>query len=1035
MRLQYQVLRKIGDSSEIFGVPVNSFFGIVVITFLPSAMLAYFDVKLFGISSHIILFFTSFTLLTTLAKILKKKGYPEGFFKDFFQYNDREEEVLGNTAILGKFARVKETLENIIMSDCGLSLVYLFEVENLRSFDESEICDFLNSINTEIKQRIKNDFQIQFIFSKRENTNKEEPSTNEIEILEILQKSEKDLIDNSFKVKNYISFNIKEKNLNLQEIKRIRSDIEKVDFAGIKLERANNSILELFPYKKVEEKRDFKLDDDYAGVLSLSLLPQNLFFGILDEIKETINKVEISLRIDQIDSFKFKARLERKRDIENKLSIKKGQENIESTGRIFEINEALRYLSDGEKYLECELNILVRESSEEELNKSINKIKNILRKFDGNFYLEKFGSLKRFHKVLPLVSFFKDRKVGLFSKESLQLIPIHSSHQKERKILPLANRECEFFYVDPFDKKLPNKNAIIVAGSGSGKSFLAVSLILKILKVEPDARFIIIDIGGSYRKAVKILEGNYIDIDENTSFQIVPQELNRKNINSFLSILSAFASVNNKQDKADIFDALSLFEKEKKKNSLKEFQKFLNAVNTKLARNLSLYVDGGPFGEIFDQKNSLDLKNQISCLDLKNINEFLSSPEEKSLFLMSLLNQIWNEFANFNDLHIPKYLIIDECWNLINSSVGAEFLESAAKTFRKHNASLITITQSIDDFTRNLSSKAILTNSATKIILKQNTMNQIETIKEIFGFSEKEKEMFSTLQMVKGVFSEIFIARSGMKSVRGGFFPDNVNYYIATSDPSDNIKIEQEKNDRGSYLNAIKALALSSLLLFSIPLKADFWGGDIPFLISISSNTMQTLTATQQILTTTKKQLSNAIKTYDEIANTYKLMESYYSAGADGLQLKDIDMVLGRGTAESLKGVFENASHGDGFNRENLVALKKSVQDAEFVNRKLFNTTKNFNDSLVESLAIKKMYGDTDAKGAIELGNIYTKGLLDLNIVQILQRHADMEFKTQSEKRKAQMAVESWVTLKDINKTIDENIKDSGLDYDDPVRF
>lgn len=208
----------------------------------------------------------------------------------------------------------------------------------------------------------------------------------------------------------------------------------------------------------------------------------------------------------------------------------------------------------------------------------------------------------------------------------------------------------------------------------------------------------------------------------------------------------------------------------------------------------------------------------------------------------------------------------------------------------------------------------------------------------------------------------------------------------------------------------------------------------LPFLVAITSNTMQTLSATQQVLKTSKEQLSNAIKTYDEINRTYRMMENYYKAGSDGLQLKDIDLILGRGTSNALTGIFDNLSKGKGVKRENLVALRDSVEDAAFVNDRLLSTTQNFNDNLNKAEAIKKMYGDSNAKSAIELGNLYTKALLDLNIVEILQRHTDMEFKTESEKFALAESIRRENEFKKIDLELNQKLRKQPFSYKDPMR-
>lgn len=1033
MEFSYPVYKKISGESEFFGLPVRTLVGILIIVFAPALIVSHFKLFLWGIRIDFLMLFFGLTFSIIIAKILKAKGYPQGFFRDLIEYHKRDEIFTGSETLQKEFLEVKQCFENIIISKHGVSFVYKLPVDDLRSYEDSELSDYYNSFRADLKASLNDQFEIQVIYTKQDKNNLIPVPTSENKLAALLQNSEKHLIDNSLEVLNLFSFNLHMPEVTLEKAKKIRTDLEKQKFLSQNLCRHENALKELFAYGNAEEIDFLKLDHEYVALLTLTELPSSCYRGMLDEIKERFNDFIIAMRVKAIDSLHYKKRLERKRDLENKFAIKRGQENIEATSRIGEINETFKIIADGESFLECEFSILLKASDQLNLQKQIDEIKNVFSRIDAKVYYEKYGSLKRIHKVLPLVSPYKDRALHLFSRQAIFLLPIHSKNQSERELLPLVNHECEIFYVDPFDRRLPNKNMIIVAGSGSGKSFLAVSLILKILKLEPNARFIVLDIGGSYKKATKILGGAYIDIDEKVSFQTIPSKLDRKALNNLLMLISEFSAARDKRDRADIYKALKVFEKSDSVKSLTNFCKILENVNTDLSTNLSLYTQDGPYGEIFDRENSLSLKNQITCLDLKNINEYLASDEEKKLFLMTLLSQVWQEFANSDDLAVPKYLILDECWNLINSN--SQWIGSAARTFRKHNASLISITQSIEDY-NNLSSQAIVNNSAIKVILKQNTKTQVDKVCDVFGFSEKEKEQIESLQVEKGLsgYSEIFLARSGLRSVKGAYFPDKATYLIATSDPRDNINIEEEKKKGGSYMKAIQTLAFLFIAIFSFTAHADMFGGDIPFLVAITSNTMQTLSTAQQVLKTTKEQLSNAIKTYDEIHRTYNMMEGFYKSGSDGLQLKDIDLLLGRGTANALTGIYDNISKGKGVKRENLVALRDGVDDAAFVNDKLLTTTQNFSDNLNKAEAIKRMYGDSDAKSAIELGNLYTKALLDLNIVEILQRHTDMEFKTDSEKFNIAENIRKENEFRKINYDLDQKLKKQPFSYKDPMR-
>jgi conjugal transfer ATP-binding protein TraC len=72
------------------------------------------------------------------------------------------------------------------------------------------------------------------------------------------------------------------------------------------------------------------------------------------------------------------------------------------------------------------------------------------------------------------------------------------------------------------------------------------------------------------------------------------------------------------------------------------------------------------------------------------------------------------------DRQIPKALIIDEAWAMLKGGAMADFVETYSRTCRKYGASLITATQSINDFYKSGGSKAALENSDWMLVLQQS---------------------------------------------------------------------------------------------------------------------------------------------------------------------------------------------------------------------------------------------------------------------------------------------------------------------------
>ena len=93
----------------------------------------------------------------------------------------------------------------------------------------------------------------------------------------------------------------------------------------------------------------------------------------------------------------------------------------------------------------------------------------------------------------------------------------------------------------------------------------------------------------------------------------------------------------------------------------------------------------------------------------------------------------------------PRVLVVDEVWSIMQHPEGASFLVSLAKRARKHKLGLISITQDVQDFLGEDTSRAIvghsgrvlLQNSAFKLLLQQDAA-ALAAVAESFDLSASD---------------------------------------------------------------------------------------------------------------------------------------------------------------------------------------------------------------------------------------------------------------------------------------------------------
>ena len=79
------------------------------------------------------------------------------------------------------------------------------------------------------------------------------------------------------------------------------------------------------------------------------------------------------------------------------------------------------------------------------------------------------------------------------------------------------------------------------------------------------------------------------------------------------------------------------------------------------------------------------------------------------------------------DRSVPKTMMIAEAWQLLGGGQMGQAIETYARTCRKYGSSLITATQSLNDFYKSEGSLAALENSDWSVVLqqKEETINDL----------------------------------------------------------------------------------------------------------------------------------------------------------------------------------------------------------------------------------------------------------------------------------------------------------------------
>ncbi|MCK4588506.1 ATP-binding protein, partial [Candidatus Woesebacteria bacterium] len=179
---------------------------------------------------------------------------------------------------------------------------------------------------------------------------------------------------------------------------------------------------------------------------------------------------------------------------------------------------------------------------------------------------------------------------------------------------------------------------------------------------------------------------------------------------------------------------------------MEDLYKVLVGMETPEAKDLAARIEKfvrGSFVGIFDQHTNINLKNPFTVFSVKDLQEAL-----RPIAMFVILDFIWTRIRK--DLK-RRLLVVDEAWHMMRYEDSAQFLWSVVKRARKYFLGLTTITQDVEDFLARDIGKAIVTNSALRLLLKQSPA-AIDKIGEVFYLSQGEKQLLLAANIGEGIF-------------------------------------------------------------------------------------------------------------------------------------------------------------------------------------------------------------------------------------------------------------------------------------------
>ena len=303
--------------------------------------------------------------------------------------------------------------------------------------------------------------------------------------------------------------------------------------------------------------------------------------------------------------------------------------------------------------------------------------------------------------------------------------------------------------VDPFE--LSNPNILVLGTSGGGKSYTIKLMLMREFLEGVDIN--IIDPQAEYTDLTSTFRGKTIRIAPDSDSVINPmdligQPLDEKKL-SLLAFFRVLLGELTEGQRAILDDAIdSTYEdvgitKDPKTWSRKPptleslYDHVLPLTRSEkeiiykpamaIVNRLKGYITG-PL-KFLNQQTKIELDNRVISFDVRDIPDV-----GKGTIMFLILEYVYNQMKKSRK---RKVLVIDEAWSIFSAGEEGEYILKLVKTCRKFNLSLVMITQDVEDVLTSRAGRAVMTNTATKILLKQDT-TVIDAISEKFKLNEAE---------------------------------------------------------------------------------------------------------------------------------------------------------------------------------------------------------------------------------------------------------------------------------------------------------
>lgn len=540
--------------------------------------------------------------------------------------------------------------------------------------------------------------------------------------------------------------------LQLLEPIRKRQQARKEKQKELTLAFGEQDAIDVLSYAGLEENVDYLcIDGVFIRTLYISGYPFVANSGWMDSLINFNHDTDISYHLHEVNALSALPKLHRK--ITELESTKRammragkivGSEITDPLDSAIELRDKIQ--RGQEKLFQMSIYVCIRADSLEELNKTTKLLEATMSARLFYSKVARYQQLEALQSILPRGEDQLAQKRNLDSSSAALTFPFMSSELvQESGILYGVNKSNNSLVIlDRFG--LHNANSITFAQSGAGKSYTTKVEILR--QLMQGTKVIVIDPEREYKRLTESVGGTYIKLSAKSKQKINPFDLATtfhkasdlsEHAQDLTEVISLMAEGLSSREKAAVDKTiLRIYKKSKGQMPLLEdlYAELQKLGQMKLCERLERYISGS-LAEVFNAQTNIKLDNRLVIFDIKDLPESL-----RQIMMLIISNFVKNQVMALPE---KRLLIIDEGWMLLEHEESARFVAGLVRRARKYYLGVSIISQQANDFLKSDYGRAIASQSALRILMRQDTTT-IKNVVSEFNLSEYEQQFLLTCE-------------------------------------------------------------------------------------------------------------------------------------------------------------------------------------------------------------------------------------------------------------------------------------------------